>query len=159
MSTFRTADNSGIPDSESLEKFITLDELIEEADKLKSLGILEPAHLDAANINEIIELLGQKWWALLLSVTDATIKENTLEPIRFGYNNSITLPIEQIFSGQDGDDESSIENVSGNNDENAALVYAKIVSSSVNFSWSESDIFDVTAKLQEKDSLIIIELT
>jgi len=150
MSTFRTADNSGIPDSESLEKFITLEELMEEANKLKSLGILEPAHLDAANIDEIIELLGQKWWALLLSVTDATIKENTLEPIRFGYNNSITLPIEQIFSGQDGDDQSSIENVSGNNNENAALVYAKIVSSSVNFSWSESDIFDITAKIARK---------
>ena len=76
------ADKSGILDLNSLEQFITIEDLKTEAlDENWSIGNEnQPNYPD-----KVIIIGGKRWFEILLAVVQTVIKTRTLEPIRFGY--------------------------------------------------------------------------
>ena len=75
------SDESGIIDLYSLEQFITIDILRQEAENIdwSSVGAV-PDNKDA-----IINIFGKCWFGILVASIQTVIKINTYEPIRFGY--------------------------------------------------------------------------
>jgi hypothetical protein len=75
------SDNSGIIDLYSLEQFITIDNLRQEA--------LDVDWSSASTIpddrEEVISIFGKCWFAIIVASIQTVIKINTYEPIRFGY--------------------------------------------------------------------------
>jgi hypothetical protein len=76
------ADKSGILDLDSLEQFITIEDLKTEAlDENWSIGNeSQPNYPD-----KVIIIGGKRWFEILVAVVQTVIKTRTLEPIRFGY--------------------------------------------------------------------------
>lgn len=75
------SDNSGIIDLYSLEQFITIDNLREEALKIDwSLADVFPDNKD-----EVVKIFGKCWFEIIVAIIQTVIKINTYEPIRFGY--------------------------------------------------------------------------
>ncbi len=75
------SDNSEIIDLYSLEQFITIDNLRQEA--------LDVDWSSASSIpddkEEVISIVGKCWFAIIVASIQTIIKINTYEPIRFGY--------------------------------------------------------------------------
>lgn len=75
------SDNSGIIDLYSLEQFITIDNLRQEALEIDwSLVDVMPDNKD-----EIVKIFGKCWFEIIVAIIQTVIKINTYEPIRFGY--------------------------------------------------------------------------
>lgn len=75
------SDNSGIIDLYSLEQFITIDNLRQEALEIDwSLVDVMPDNKD-----EIVKIFGKCWFAIIVAIIQTVIKINKYEPIRFGY--------------------------------------------------------------------------
>jgi hypothetical protein len=75
------SDDSGIIDLNSLEQFITIDNLRQEAIEIDwTLVDVIPDDQD-----EIVKIFGKCWFAIIVAIIQTVIKINTYEPIRFGY--------------------------------------------------------------------------
>lgn len=75
------SDDSGIIDLNSLEQFITIDNLRQEA-----LEIDWTLVDDIPDDNdEIVKIFGKCWFEMIVAIIQTVIKINTYEPIRFGY--------------------------------------------------------------------------
>jgi len=75
------SDNSGIIDLYSLEQFITIHDLRQEALSIDwSSAIITPDNED-----EVVSIFGKCWFAIIVAIIQTVVKTNTLEPIRFGY--------------------------------------------------------------------------
>lgn len=75
------SDNSGIIDLYSLEQFISIDNLRQEALEIDwSLVDVMPDNKD-----EIVKIFGKCWFEIIVAIIQTVIKINTYEPIRFGY--------------------------------------------------------------------------
>jgi hypothetical protein len=75
------SDESGILDLYSLEKFITIENLRQEALDIDwSLLSIIPDNKD-----EVIKIFGKCWFEVIVAIIQTVIKTQTLEPIRFGY--------------------------------------------------------------------------
>lgn len=75
------SDDSGIIDLNSLEQFITIDNLRQEA-----LEIDWTLVDDIPDDNdEIVKIFGKCWFEMMVAIIQTVIKINTYEPIRFGY--------------------------------------------------------------------------
>ena len=80
------SDESGILDLYSLEKFITIDNLRQEALEIDwSLVSSIPDNKDG-----VIKVFGKCWFELIVAIIQTVIKTKTLEPIRFGYQPTTT---------------------------------------------------------------------
>ena len=75
------SDNSGIIDLYSLEQFITINNLRQEALEIDwSLVDVIPDNQD-----EIVKIFGKYWFSIIVAIIQTAIKTNSYEPIRFGY--------------------------------------------------------------------------
>jgi len=75
------SDDSGIIDLYSLEQFITIDNLRQEASDIN----WDLVRIIPDNKDEVVNIFGKCWFEVIVAIIQTVIKTQTLVPIRFGY--------------------------------------------------------------------------